>query len=458
MESLLKRNRSRLDLILVALALLSSSASCVDESVVYRERDLFENPLPAALEFVGYTSRTDTLPVCGNCHIESHVQWKSTAHAHAWETLQESGSAEASCEGCHTVNERGNSVDEPAGFTATGEARYHDVQCESCHGPGLRHVSNPNKQTVPLAFLNANVTTGCGECHQGTHHPFVDEWAESGHGSYVASAAGLPECEACHTAEGALRAWGVTASYVEKGDVDGPGQHLAITCAVCHDPHGSEHGNQLRFPIDYPSEDVNLCMKCHQRRGEPEPDVTAGPHAPTGATLLGTAGWFPPGLKRPIIATHGSVEANPRLCAGCHVNAYEVSDAVTGDFVARAVGHRFAATPCVDVQGAPVAGPCTDDEKSYAACVDCHSDDVARGLVQGSKARLLPLQAELEDLLGRVPDSEFDADDDRYTVAEGSKYNLQLSRGGGAAVHNALLVEALLSASIDEMREHYGLP
>lgn len=454
----MERNRNWLVQLPVSLLLFFSSAGCVDESIVYRERDLFENPLPAALEFVGYTSQVDTLPVCGNCHIESHIQWKTTAHAHAWETLQESGEAQGFCEGCHTVNERGNRVDEPAGYTATGEERYHDVQCESCHGPGLQHVSNPNKQTVPLAYLNADTTTGCGECHQGAHHPFVDEWAESGHGSYVAYPADRPECESCHTGEGALRAWGVTANYVEKEDLDAPGQHLAITCAVCHDPHGSENGNQLRFPIDYPSVDVNLCMKCHQKRGEPEPDSERGPHSPQGPTLLGTAGWFPPGLVNPITATHGSVEANPRLCAGCHVNAYEVLDEATGEFVARAVGHRFEATPCVDAQGAPVSGPCNDDEKSYAACTECHAEDVALGLVESSKARLAPLQAELEDLLTQVPDSEFDPDDDRYTVAEGSKFNLQLSEAGGAAVHNALLIRALLSASIDEMRREYGLP
>jgi predicted CXXCH cytochrome family protein len=454
----LKRIPPRVALGTVSLVLLSVLAGCVDENIVYRERDLFENPLPAALGFLGYSSQRDTLPVCGNCHIESHGQWKATDHARAWETLQESGGAQDFCEGCHTVNERGNALDEPAGHTATGEERYQDVQCESCHGPGLEHVNNPNKQTLPLAFLDVDTTKGCGECHQGAHHPFVDEWAESGHGSYIEYPADRPECEGCHTGEGALRAWGVTANYAEKDGIDDPGQHVAITCAVCHDPHGSESEHQLRFPIDYPSEDVNLCMKCHQKRGEPEPDSNRGPHSPQGPTLLGTAGWFPPGLAPPIRGTHGSVEANPRLCAGCHVNAWEVVDEATGEFVARAVGHSFEATPCVDAQGAPVDGPCENVDRSYEACTQCHSEEVARGLVEFAKASIAPLQTELADLLSQVPDSEFDPDDDRYTVAEGSLFNLQLSEAGGAAVHNALLIRRLLIASIDEVRNTYPTP
>ena len=42
---------------------------------------------------------------------------------------------------------------------------------------------------------------------------------------------------------------------------------------------------QLRFPIDVPDVNQNLCMKCHQRRAEPESgsargsSLTSGPHA-----------------------------------------------------------------------------------------------------------------------------------------------------------------------------------
>ena len=53
-----------------------------------------------------------------------------------------------------------------------------------------------------------------------------------------------PYCEQCHSGQGALTAWGVTAAYKEMGAVN-----EGITCAVCHDPHGSPNPAQLRCPI-----------------------------------------------------------------------------------------------------------------------------------------------------------------------------------------------------------------
>jgi len=40
------------------------------------------------------------------------------------------------------------------------------VQCESCHGPGLPHVQNPDA-SQPLASILAaqDAAAGCGECH-----------------------------------------------------------------------------------------------------------------------------------------------------------------------------------------------------------------------------------------------------------------------------------------------------
>jgi predicted CXXCH cytochrome family protein len=445
----------------VALALVvgATAVSCVDENIVYRNRDLFENPLPAALSFVGYSSPRDTLTVCGNCHVGAQGEWQSTGHAGAWETLQSSGQAQEFCEGCHTVNELGNIETETAGHSATGEERYYDVQCESCHGPGLDHINRPSNESVPLAQMAVDTLTGCGECHQGDHHPFVNQWAESGHGAVNDYPAGRDGCEDCHTGEGALRMFGVNSDYLEKSGIDQPDQHLAITCAVCHDPHGSEETGQLRYPVDFPSVDVNLCMQCHQKRGSPDLDeANRGPHSPEGPTLLGTAGWFPPGLESPILSTHGSTEDNPRLCAGCHVEAYEVTDEVTGDFVFNATGHDFQATPCVDAQGVPVPGPCENDGKTYVSCIECHSEEVARDLVESAHASVEPLISTLAGLLALVDPGEFDPDDGVYTVAEGAQFNLQLAETPGAVVHNVFLIRSLLNASITEVRNFYGLP
>ena len=202
----------------IAIGLLSGTG-CVDERIVYRDRDLTGDIPTGHAGFVGLTNQTTNLTVCGNCHVSFQGEWEQTAHADAWETLQSSGSAQSFCENCHTVNQLGNLTEEAGGFATTGDERYHNVQCESCHGPGLAHVQNPGDDNIPLAPLavGTDLSTGCGECHQGAHHPFVEEWTESGHGHVVAAPAGRPECQSCHTGAGALEAWGIRADYAEKG-------------------------------------------------------------------------------------------------------------------------------------------------------------------------------------------------------------------------------------------------
>ncbi len=452
----------RFALVLPALAALFAAA-CVDEKIVFQDRELFEEPLTQAMGFLGYSDQANKTTTCGNCHVGTQSQWEGSQHSDAWATLVNSGGQQEFCNGCHTVGENGNLIEGVAGFEATGEDRYHDVSCESCHGPGLDHVTDP-EATQPFASMavGQDLTQGCAECHQGTHHPFVEEWSQSAHGSVNAFPAGRAECESCHTGEGALKTWGVDADYIEKASLEQPGEHMAITCAVCHDPHGSENTAQLRFPIDVANEEQNLCMRCHHKRGTPDPTSFRGPHSPQGPLLVGTAGWWPPSLEfnGPIVATHGS-ERNPRLCAGCHVNSFTVTDAATGDFTFQATGHVFEAVPCLDPTGKPVAGgACEESEKTFQTCTTagCHgTENTARALLANAQSRLNSLADELEALLAQVPESEFSTDDSRYTVGEGSKFNADLARIGGSAVHNPVLTEALLIASIREVKEEYGL-
>jgi len=108
----------------LALLLLSLTAACVDERVVFQDRELFEEPLSEAGDFLGYTDTDDKLTVCGNCHVGSQAEWVETAHADAWDGLQDSGHAQAFCEGCHTVSELGNVSTGTVGHSATGEVRY----------------------------------------------------------------------------------------------------------------------------------------------------------------------------------------------------------------------------------------------------------------------------------------------------------------------------------------------
>ena len=469
-------SRRRSALLPLTLLGISAASACVDERIVYRDRDLFEDPLAAAGSFLGYTDSETRLTVCGNCHVEKQGDWIGTAHADAWAGLQDSGQALPTCEGCHTVNELGNPVTGAAGHDATGEARYRDVQCESCHGPGLSHATNPLDANAPLAPLavGLDLTQGCGECHSGTHHPFAEEWSESRHAMMDPYPQGRPECESCHTAEGALAMYAPNAEYLEEASVDGStSANLPITCGVCHDPHNASNDGQLRLPIDEPDVDQNLCMTCHHKRGTPDLGTagtsTRSPHSPQGPLLLGElgeVGWTPPNFGynvNRIRGTHGS-EANPKLCAGCHVNSYDATDQATGDFVLTVTGHRFLATPCVDGNDVPLTEQScgyTTGERNFSSCTGaCHGDeDAALSAMLSAQGDIADRAAELDALLDQVQasdPSQFSSADTVFTVAEGARFNQQLADFPGSAVHNPFMMRALLLASIDAVEDEYG--
>ena len=448
--------------------------ACTDERIVYR--DPVNPPPDASSGFLGYFSTTEKQTTCGNCHVGMQGQWETTRHAGAYETLAALGAeAQPFCFGCHTVNQRGNAATAAGGWDVVQDTAYHDVQCESCHGPGETHVENPD-DFQPLASIRAatDADNGCGECHSGVHHPFVDEWEQSKHAvpnaTVIAQATATPSsygaCLDCHSAQGALKAWGIRADYIEK---DAPtGEHLGIVCAVCHDPHGSPNSGQLRFPIDVPSQEENLCVKCHHKRAEPETQaaVTRGPHSPEGPLLLGEgAGWFPPNFQPEvdrILSTHGSL-ANPRLCATCHVAKFTVTDQATGDFVFNATGHLFNAIPCVDAQGIPTtAQDCAVTERTFVGCTTsgCHgSVEAARSAFLTANQRILDLTTELDAQLALPgPAAELNPSDGIFTVADGANFNSQLAKLPGSPTHNPFLMEQLLVATIDAVNLTYGLP
>lgn len=464
---------------LAGILIVTIGYGCTDEKIVFRDRDLFEDPAEAAMGMLGYSDQDAKLTVCGNCHVGVQKQWSATGHADAWDGLQDSGHAQAFCEGCHTVTELGNTLTAAAGYNASPDTRYHDVQCESCHGPGLTHVQDPNDSNVPLAAMTVALdnTTGCSECHQGNHHGFTDQWETSGHATLNAYPAGRDGCNGCHEGGGVLRRFGETTTYIEEGEL------FPITCAVCHDPHGSEYDAQLRFPIGGVAIADNLCSQCHDRRSEPQ-NSSHGlhPHAPETGLLEGDVGWFPPGLvinRGEIIASHGS-EGNERLCATCHVASSRITDSETGDFVFNAVGHGFNAIPCKDANGIPTTADCglSMDLRSFEGCSASGCHTTAQGAFSAlttATARLQALSEDLTRLLAIVdPNGEgaggaIDGGDGVFTVAEGAYFNLNVAEFGGtgrpdsrlayasAAAHNPFLTEQLLIASISAVEKEYNV-
>ncbi len=459
------RVRERTGRIAMAVLVALSLAACVDTQRVLVDKPLFEQPPAAAQGFLGYSDVAAGKPVCGNCHVGHYAEWQGTAHSHAFKDLQASDHAAASCEGCHTVGAKGNWVTDPnVGWTSTADPRYQDVQCESCHGPGLTHVTNPD-ETQPLAsvLVGLDLTNGCGECHSGANNPFLEEWSQSIHGQvpHQSFTGDRDPCKNCHTGEGALRSWGEDPNFLEKDSLEENGGHLAILCIVCHDPHNATIDKQLRFPIDVASVEGNLCMKCHHYRPEPEVNSSRGPMSPEGPLLLGQAGWRSPdfGPTDDIRPTHAS-SANEDLCVTCHLHRSRINDA-SGALVINSTGHLFVAIPCPDAEGRPTTEEgCTVQQRSFEACANsaCHgSADNARFAYGAATQRIEDLVATVNALLAKVPASEFDTSDGRISTAEGAKFNAALGALPGSPIHNPFMMEALLTASVKQLQKDYGV-
>jgi predicted CXXCH cytochrome family protein len=484
---------------LAALAISLAVGGCSDDDIAFENQDPFNPPADSAAGFLGYYTRADQQTTCGNCHASFQTGWLETAHADAWMGLQSSGGAQESCEGCHTVSELGNMVVGPAGWNAVKDSSYLDVQCESCHGPGNDHIGDP-AALQPLASIavDTGLTYGCGECHEDTHHPFVEQWRASRHAN-VGFATGREGCSDCHGGKQALAVqFQETANYLEKDeDVDIP-----ITCPVCHDPHGGPFAHQLRAPINVGSKN-HLCILCHNRVTVPG-EGTRGPHAAQGPLVLGqTVAWWPDGFEwlEGLTSSHGDTDVNPELCATCHVSMFPITDAATGDFVFNSVGHTFEAIPCTDAQGIPVPGPCTDNQRTFEACAGCHGSGAnARLIYQGFKDTLNALLDQIwvdtdgNGILDAAPtdagvlplilqatgdDKQIDRSDTLFTSAEGILFNAQIAYtderehfadgativGGdtvsfsahptsGNGVHNPPFLEASILHAID----FYGIP
>ncbi|HOX20166.1 MAG TPA: cytochrome c3 family protein [Gemmatimonadales bacterium] len=506
-------------------------AACTETNTEYVERPQFNPPPDSVNGFMGYYDAATRQTTCGNCHSGYQGQWVDTKHADAYDDLVNSGHAASYCYGCHTVSGYGNSVavtadSLTAGYNFTPSTAYHDVQCESCHGPGFEHVSNPNSNNHPMARAGVygmrgavkDSSASCGGCHSGTHEPFIEQWAQTGHAdsaanAYPAGTPAAPGCGAsCHEGRTALARFnGEPSTYVEKDSVGQTTTLPPATCAVCHDPHGSPYQGQLRAPIDVPDVTLNLCMSCHNRSTTPSGSFTnstatttvRGSHSAQGPVLLGEgAGYIPAGFifdTTAAFTTHSS-SRNPRLCAGCHVTRFTVTDEATGGFQFQSVGHLFSPNPCLDANGVPTADnncaylPSTT--RNWSGCVGagCHATQaVAASALSNERTTVQNLVNQLWNDVnptlnnGAEPYMDagdsgdlvyllftagnptvngtqaFNGTDSKVSPAEGALYNAMMlaedlygHNDGSFGVHNPFFYEALLAASIAEVQSVYA--
>jgi hypothetical protein len=341
---------------------------------------------------------------CAECHTSVHTTVMLTAHAGAFTNalfVAEGGQTNASCLACHTVG-----YELPTGFVSASKTPLLEgVQCENCHGPAANHAANPDDPTViPRVELAAQL---CGGCHSaglapdsvaGSHLPFFEDWNASPHDvvvpdvlqSMAASTNNISSCGRCHSGSARLALLdGQNPSVTLTNDFD-----VAITCAVCHDPHaqsvwtnvlngvitftnaltgnasvitnnelGPFYTNQLRCALSSTNDFVlttsdvfsntynpaiNVCAQCHNDLGATWTNTDCSPHhSPQYNMLLGTVGELAAGTSPGLPSTHSWLEMQ---CAECHMQ-------ITNDFS----GHTF-------------------EVATYQLCLNCHSDPA--GLVQ----------------------------------------------------------------------------
>lgn len=124
---------------------------------------------------------------CQSCHEESYRVWLRSRHAVAWKSLTDVAKPprdfDPECVGCHVDGWEGIQcfpyVD---GFvTAEETPELLNVGCESCHGPGERHIAaeldgdEETQETIRAAMrLGGSTEKVCYSCHDGDNSPEFD--------------------------------------------------------------------------------------------------------------------------------------------------------------------------------------------------------------------------------------------------------------------------------------------
>lgn len=126
---------------------------CTETEAVFVEVPAapFDPPPDSINGFLGYFDAANKQTTCGKCPVSGQGKWKQHGHFDAWNTLENPGHTQDFCRTCHTVSESGNLTPGPAGWNVVATDVYYDMQCESCHGPGVTHVETPDGGTGPLA-------------------------------------------------------------------------------------------------------------------------------------------------------------------------------------------------------------------------------------------------------------------------------------------------------------------
>lgn len=139
---------------------------------------------------------------------------------------------EYGCFRCHTTGPQPQNPDHPGSQDGRVGVRgtwvETGVQCEACHGPGSRHVPNPQARDL---FVDSTPQT-CARCHTSGDDPAV-----------------------IHATDGFIN---TNEQYAE---LLGSGGHAGFVCTICHEPHTSaiyDRSNGIRSECTACHSDMNM--------------------------------------------------------------------------------------------------------------------------------------------------------------------------------------------------------
>ena len=269
------------------------------------------------------------------------------------------------CKDCHEDQFKAFSRTSHAGLTNISGWKDKVTGCESCHGPGKKHIEEGDP-TKMISFKNKSskeISEACLTCHAGR-----EERNNYRRGEHWRNDIGCTDCHSAHSllsdkhiSKSVTFVGGANAENPQfasarllkmseqqlcvschgeiKPDFNKPFHHKvlegAMKCSDCHNPHGGFEVKQTRLATggDAP------CIKCHADKQGP----FTYEHAPVkneGCVACHT----PHGSANPRMLRFSAVN---QLCLTCHSVAHDVG----------------AIEP---------AGPQHNQNAQYANCTACH--------------------------------------------------------------------------------------